>query len=371
MKRLFKIAVLAALLTVAGISGAGAQEFAWDVGFDFRFDNREYGNKGDMIAPSETLFGAFLRPVAGVGWGQGHSIMAGISCPTDFGSGKFMGTPEFLAYYNYSTDRVNVTAGIFPRSKSIGKYSYAFFSDSTRFYDANFEGLLLQYIGRNGYAEIGCDWNSLYSPTNREKFMLFFASRIHRGLSYAGLNATMYHHAGSGTVRGVVDNILTEAYIGLDLAGHVRYEKLYVQIAWLQAYQNDRKYVGKFVKPGGTEIEFGGEYKSFGLRNIMYSGGNLMPYYDSPYENDSGAPYACGLYFGDTFYRTGGNRLYERFELYYEPLLVNGVRLRISSVHHFDGIRWGWQQAVSLKIDIDNAMFCRTKPTDEQRTDLE
>ncbi|MFQ8807240.1 MAG: hypothetical protein ACLR8Y_22200 [Alistipes indistinctus] len=32
---------------------------------------------------------------------------------------------------------------------------------------------MLQYMGGRGYVEFGCDWNSMFSKTTREKFLLF------------------------------------------------------------------------------------------------------------------------------------------------------------------------------------------------------
>jgi hypothetical protein len=53
----------------------------------------------------------------------------------------------------------------------------------------------------------------------------------------------------------------------------------------------------------------------------------------------------------------GESGFYNRLELYWEPKLKDGLTLRISSVHHYDGAHWGWQQVVALRVNIGSDMF--------------
>ena len=334
-----------------------AQEFLWNADFDFRFDNREYGDPSKMIAPSGTLFGANLRPEAGVGWGYGHSLMLGLNIPADMGSENFMGDPELLAYYAYDGKRFRSALGLLPRKRLKGRYSYAFFSDSYRFYTPSIEGMLIQYVKPGWFVELGCDWNGLRSQTRREMFTILFAGEARKSFSYAGYTATLHHHAASDTAPGVVDNGLASFYFGLDFSELWRDAELRVQGAWVQAYQNDRRYVGIPVMPGGYELELALRQKDIGLRNTFYKGEDLMPYWNSPHEDAEGNPYSDKLYAGDPFYRVGESGFYNRLELYWQPKLKDGVSLRISSVHHFDGNHWGWQQVVALRVNIGSEMF--------------
>lgn len=335
----------------------GAQEFVWNADFDFRFDNREYGDPSKMIAPSNTLFGANLRPEAGLGWGYGHRLMLGTTIPADMGSENFMGDPELLAYYSYEGRRFCASLGLFPRKYLHGRYSYAFFSDSYRFYHSTIEGMLVQYIRPDWFVELGCDWNGLRSPTRREMFTIMFAGEARKSFSYAGYTATLHHHAASDTAPGVVDNGLVSFYVGLDFSSLWRDVELRVQGAWVKAYQNDRRYIGVPTMPGGYEIELAMRKKDIGMRNTFYKGEDLMPYWNSPYEDAEGGIYGDNLYFGDPFYRVGEKGYYNRFELYWQPKLKDGISLRISSVHHFDGNHWGWQQVVSMSVNIGSEMF--------------
>ncbi len=348
--RFLKHILIIVLAVGGGMGSAFGQRFIWEADMDFRFDNREF--KDTPLSESQTLFGARLIPQAGIGWGKGNSLMLGVDLLADFGQRTFYTDPALVFYYGYDWGKFRAAAGVFPRKKLIGTYSNAFFSDSVRFYDSELEGLLLQYVDRNGYLELGCDWNSMYSADRREKFMVFSAGSIRQGVAYAGYNFDMYHHAGSYTLGGVVDNILIYPYIGLDLSRRLFFDKLYLQVGWLQAFQNNRKYEGYYRKPNGAQIEARIEKRGIGIYNNLYLGDNLMPFYASNASDDH-QPYGSGLYFGEPFYRTESG-IYNRLEIYWEPFRKSDVKGRIASVHHFDGHHWVWQQVVSLSVTINH-----------------
>ncbi len=354
---MFRILGLWLCLVLATTTVARAQYILWDADFDFRFDNREYGDPSKMIAPSGTLFGANMRPEIGLGWGYGNKLMLGTTIPADMGSENFMGTPELLAYYAYSGNYFRTTLGLFPRERLKGRYSYAFFSDSFRFYKPTIEGMMVQYVRPSWFVELACDWNGLRSKTRREMFTIIFAGEARKSLSYAGYTATLHHHASSDSAIGVVDNGLADIYVGLDFTPLLHSIHLSFQAAWVQAYQNDRRHIGTPTTPGGYELELNMKRKDIGLRNTFYKGEDIMPYWNLPYEDGAGDIYGENLYFGDPFYRVGEKGFYNRLELFWEPKLSEGVNLRISSVHHWDGINWGWQQVVSLRVSIGSEMF--------------
>lgn len=153
-------------------------------------------------------------------------------------------------------------AGVVPRSRMIGEYSGAFFSDSVKYYDPNLTGLLLQYMGGRGYVEFGCDWNSMFSKTTREKFLLFSAGRLGLGarqMFFVGYNLTMYHHAGWDSSEepdptvgdGVVDNVLVEPFVGVDFTRIVPcMQELSLRAGWINGFQNDRQVCGRLCDAG-------------------------------------------------------------------------------------------------------------------------
>lgn len=353
MIRKLRFTILFALFVTVGVNSS-AQKFLWETGFKFKFDNREYGD--NKLDESATYFGARLTPQVGLGWGSGNALMIGADLLAAFGSASSSIPVDVIFYYRYIDSKYGVYAGRFPRKYSIGNYSNAFFSEYVSFYDSNFDGLLANYKGENGYVEFICDWNSMYADNQREKFGIYSAGRLNIGAFYGGYNLSLFHHAGSVTERGVVDNILIYPFIGMNLAPKSKFTSLYLQIGWLQAFQNDRRYIDRYVKPGGVQIDFRIERWGFGIYNSFYGGEGLMPYYKSTVE---GQPdYGNGLYSGEPFYRAD---VYNKLELYWQRNIRKDIAIKISSVHHYAEKQWMWQQILSLQVTLSDDMF-RKKP---------
>ena len=387
------------------VSGGGVREekempkvhLAYDVNFEMNFDNRE--NRSDL-STSMTIFGARLTPEIGIGVEQGdgarHRVMLGIDVMKDFGRGpdgsqdgtvpgnKGYGNAdlfhEMTLYYMLEmkmgkTD-FSLTAGIFPKRYSMSsEYSPAFISDSLKFYDNNYEGLLLSFSRPKSYYEVGCDWMGMFGRYERERFMLFShgRSRILPWLSL-GYTAYMYHYACSATVDGVVDNVLVNPTVCVDLAPFVPLQQLSLTLGWLQGAQQDRLNVGKYVFPCGGEAIFDIRKWNTGIRNRLFIGCDMMPYYDS--RDAGGYKYGTGLYWGDPFYRlfSGSDirfdkdqprhydrnkavSIYDRLEVYYEPRIADFVNLRVGLVAHFlESGYAGFHQQVSLIFNLQELL---------------
>lgn len=334
---------------------AFAQRLLWDVDFDFKFDNKEYAAVTNDV--SVTNFTARLTPQIGIGWGQGNAFMVGVDVMNDFGNGTDAPT-EMIVYYKWSDERFGTCLGRFPRRNLIGDYSYAFFSDYMQYYDTNIDGLAGRYIGRNGYIELVLDWDGMMVGEQREKFSIFSAGRIAYGSFYGGYNLRVYHFAGSETVRGVVDNILAYPFAGADFTEFLpRFSKLYLQVGWLQSFQNDRRYVGHYVTPGGIQIDAHIERWGFGIYNSLYLGDNIMPYYTGTV--DGQPDYGAGLYAGEPFYRTNTG-IYNRFEVYYKHRFSSNVYIAASIICHYDGDGC-WLQQLRLQVNLFDRMFRKSR----------
>lgn len=381
----FKYSLLVLLLTFSLPLWAGEDEkvkFIYDVDFEMRFDNREFYRSD--FSRSMTVFGARLTPSVGLYLpqnevGMEHRLMLGIDVMKDFGASpvsKLLGgdltetSPrlnnaalfrELTLYYhlNRQTERTGLElyAGIFPRRASEGEYSDVFFSDSLKYYDNNLEGILLKIRRPKAYWEVGCDWMGQYGQVRKEKFMIFSSGRSRITPFFnVGYSAYMYHFAGSEIARGVVDNILLNPYLTFDFGLMTGFQELSVRLGWLQGMQNDRKFVGHYVFPGGGEIDLGVKKWNVGLRNRLFCGTDMMPYYNSL--DAGGDKYGSRLYFGDPFYRmhddgTAGIGIYDRFEVFYEPHIGKYLTVRIAARFHFHGARYsGCQQIVSLNFNI-------------------
>lgn len=343
MKNTIKILLVAVvMMTTNNLFG---QKPIWNVDFLTEFDNREYGGE-NPIARSQTIFGSRLTPQLGVEWGK-NKLVAGTNVIFEFGADPFEVNPDLLLYYNYDSEKYKAYVGAFPRTKMLGQFSTAFFNDSIRFFDNNLEGFMLQYTGKRGFFELGLDWNSRQASEVREKFMIYSAGQINRGLFYAGYALTVYHHAGSAEVDGVVDNILVQPYVGVNLSHKTFLDSLNIQGGYLQAMQNDRRYEGKYVRPGGAVIDITVEKYGFGIYNSLYLGKGIMPYY---------MYYGTGLYSGDPFYRTDK---YNRLEVYWQQFRKGDINLKVSSVHHYDGEKWNWQQLLTFNVNINRRTFSK------------
>ena len=321
-----------------------AQQFLWSVDVDMRFDNREYG-KSPYNWP-QTIFGGYINPLVGLGW-RGNSIQVGATALRNFGAPARDTEFNFLFFYNYHDSRFNVSAGIIPRRQVIGG-SEAFFNDSIKFFDNTIDGLLLQYRHDNDYVELFCDWDGHQTETARERFIVYSSGRYYPlPWLFGEYEFMMHHHAGTSLEGEVVDNVWLYPRIGVDFAKRLWFDKLRLSVGWIHSFQNDRAYVGRYVKPHGLQVEARVEKYKIGLYNTLFVGNGMMPYYKA---------YGSSLYTGDAFYRTRDN-VYNRLEAYWYPFQNEKFDLKVSTVHHFDGVKWNSQQLITFNVLIDNDMF--------------
>ena len=348
--------------------------FVYDLDFDMQFDNREFD--GTSYTSSMTVFGARVTPALGVGLqqknGTKHRLMVGIDIMKNFGAASKNSElfDEMTLYYDVKKQLgktgFEMVAGIFPRRYAEGSYSQAFYSDSLRFYDNNLEGLLLKFSRPKAYFEIGCDWMGMYDTFSRERFQIF-SSGEGKVLPFLSLGyaASLYHFSCSGVSIGVVDNALINPYLRFDLASVADMQALSVRLGWFQALQNDRANVGHYVFPGGAEVVMEVQKWNVGVRNDMFIGTDMMPYYNAV--DNAGYKYGNVLYMGSPFYRVwddgrDGIGLADRLEVYYAPKFgAPYLDMKVSAIFHFDGEKYcGCRQMVSLNFNLEK-LLCRKK----------
>lgn len=344
--------------------------FAYDLNFDMQFDNREFYKSA--YTSSMTVFGTRLTPAVGVDLeqknGARHRLMLGVDVLKNFGAANKSSElfKEITLYYNVQKQLgktgFEMVAGVFPRRFAEGNYSTAFYSDSLRFYDNNLEGLLLKFSRPKAYFEVGCDWMGRYDTYTRERFQIF-SSGEGQVLPFMsiGYAASLYHFSCSGVSDGVVDNFLVNPYLRFDLASKADLEMLSVRLGWLQALQNDRAHVGQYVFPGGAELVMQVQKWNVGIKNDMFVGKDMMPYYNT-FDN-AGYKYGNLLYMGSPFYRVwddgrDGVGLADRLEVYYAPKFgAPYLNLKVSAIFHFDGRKYcGCRQMVSLNFNLEKLL---------------
>ncbi len=357
--------------------------FAYDVDFEMNFDNREFYRSD--FSESMTIFGARLTPSVGISIPQSshamnHKLMLGIDIMKDFGAEhkNVELFREMTLYYKMEKHSgktgLELYAGIFPRKAMAGSYSDAFFSDSLKFYDNNLEGLLIKIHRPKSYYEVGCDWMGQKSYDVKEKFMIFSAGYSDITpwfqIGYAGY---MLHFAGSVKARGVVDNILLNPFVKFDVGSKLNFQEFSFRLGWLQAMQHDREFVGHYVFPRGGELDLTVRNWNIGIRNRLFYGTDMMPYYNNP--DTAGDKYGTRLYFGDPFYRihdtaaipgddtfpgSSANStpgLYDRLDIFYEPHIGKYLTIRISARFHFHSMTYsGCQQLVGIVFNLNELL---------------
>lgn len=345
---------------------------AYGVDFDTDFDNRELDPSS--FSNSMTIFAARFLTTIGIDIVQSadvdHQVMTGLDLTRDFGTPRndFMG--ELLLNYRlrkrFNGNELTILAGVFSKETMEGDYSRAFFSDSLMVYDDNIDGVLVKLKKPNAYYELGCDWMGQIGEGRRERFMVFSNGEgAVAPLLRLGYSAYMYHFADSYEVHGVVDNILVNPYARLVLGKRTGLQKLDVKLGWMQGFQNDRKNIGRYVFPGGCEMDIDVRNWNVGIRNTLFLGEDMMPLYNK--KDAGGFKYGSDLYYGDPFYRVYDNGskafgTYDRLEAYYEPWIGSYLKVRVSAVFHFNNFKYsGCQQMFTLNFDLHELLRLKKK----------
>lgn len=340
----FWVGLLTWLVSSQNTQGQG---FLWEMDFAFRFDNREYAHS--TLAPSLTHFGVAAAPRIGYSWNEGHTLFAGADLQQPFGMPGQALQANWLMYYEFQGDALQAQAGIFPRNKISGDYPHAFF-DESQFFDTALEGLRLHYAYRpDGFLEFVTDWNGCKYEHSRERFRIFMYGKQSFGEFFIAVPFLLHHYANSDYVRGVVDNIWIYPHLGWHRdAGNWQVEG---RLGWLKTFQNDRRQGKGYTNPGGLQAELSVQYGSLKCLNSLYFGENLLPYYQTL--DAGGNAYADRLYLGNAFYRTNTG-FYDQLELRWEPIRSETFQLAIRSIHHFTGKESGWQQLVTLQVNLSS-----------------
>ena len=389
--RFFLLSIISLLSVTVAAKDSTSVRLAYDVDFDMDFDNREFYRSS--FTNSMTIFGARLTPSVGAdvvhdgGWS--HRVMIGVDVMKDFGASPVAPEisvdgenetsarqtnldlfREITLYYKlgrrFDRTELDIYTGIFPRRFMKGSYSRAFFSDSLMFYDNNLEGLLVQISRPQAHFEIGCDWMGKIGESRRERFMIFTSGEgsvlPFMSLGYA---AYMYHFACTRRIDGVVDNILVNPYVKFDFSDMTGLQTFGFSLGWLQAMQNDRLHVGRYVFPRGGQLDVEIGHWNAGVRNTLFYGTDLMPYYNA--HDAGGYKYGNHLYMGSPFYRvhddgSTGAGIYDRLEAFYEPVVGRFLKIRVAAVFHFNGSRYsGCQQMVTFGFNLQNLLYGKRK----------
>ncbi len=366
------------LLALVCVLSTAQVRFDYNVSTETLFDNRECDKQGNLYTNSCTIFGTNVIPEVGLrattgsedgGYGAKglayHHFMVGVELQKDFGSKQKIGDvfKELTIYYNLEKQispkcKFEMTAGIMPRSYSREEYSEVFYSDSIRFYDTNYEGLIFRFERPKSAFELGCDWMGQFDKGSRERFMLFSAGHGDPlpwlRLGYSGY---MFHFANSYEVRGVVDNAIFNPYAKFDLACIVPMQELSAKLGYIIAYQRDRINMPHATLPMGGELVTVARKWNVSIKNTLYFGQDLMPLYNC--KDAGGYKYGNVLYYGDPHYRVRPNgeaattpAVMDHVEAFWEPHIAPGLDLKVGAIFYFNKGYSGSCQIISVKFDL-------------------
>lgn len=351
IKRYLSVFFLLFMLSVSG----NAQKLLWNVGFDTKFDNHEFLKM--PVGESKTLFGLFLAPTIGFGWGEddAHSLMIGGDIFRSFGDYVTPYTCDLQIYYHLNKEHFNVYAGAFPTLDSFDEYSTAFISDEKRFSDVVLEGVKFGYKNDKGYVNVIFDWALRNSSFTSEILSLFSSSRFSFDWFYLGYLCNVNHYAIDIMAENVVDNIWVNPFVGFSFSRMTPFEVLDFRLGWIHTFQRDRWVSMDMTTPYGGQFDVTLQKWGVGIKNTVYVGQNLMPYYNRT--NSYGDIYGSGLYYGDVMYSIDSG-FYDRLEAYWNAYSNNFLDVKVSAVMHSDRFgNLGWQQKASLNVNLDNVSW--------------
>ena len=147
------------LLIFVSVISAFPQEILYKAGLHNFFDNNEFS--GSPEGESQTMAGVHFVPQIGLEFNKKHRIFTGVDAMHEYGSDKFIGYLNPVAYYEFDNNPFRFYMGAFPRKMVLDKYPLFFFQDSINNYRPTMTGFFWEYYSKKGdYLNIWLDWTS-------------------------------------------------------------------------------------------------------------------------------------------------------------------------------------------------------------------
>lgn len=318
------------------------QQFRWDVGLDYFFDNTEYGKS--TFVNSQTMNGVRFQPLVGLTWDEKHTIYGGIHLLKIPGTKTVLDKTELTLFYEYQTPNVIFKAGAFPRRDALSDYNTFFFKDSVQNFNPLMRGVFWQIGKRDTYLNIWMDWTSYASATSREKFYFGFSGKVTKGLFFADFQSYVHHNANTLPPilgEGVRENWLLQSTLGLHYAHKNDFEAI-LAAGVLAGYERDRRFEEAFYKPVGFVGRLDAEYQGIGTKNTLYLGNSHLRMYDK---------FGDDLYAGTQFLR---GKAYWQSEYYVRLIESNRVKAKFNINLHFSESNIYFQQMLTVSARIGN-----------------
>ena len=298
------------------------------------FDNREVNSPYQR---SQTIFGSQLAGEIGLQFGANQIMIGGLGIK-NFGE-KGLAETAFTFYYHYEQGHFSGAFGAFPRERLKSELPDIFLYDSIRYYSPNLSGALFQYTGRNGYAELYCNWRNKQGPTEREIFEIVSDGRFNKKEFYAGWNFQLTHFSVPEESDNfyVYDKLMLNPYIGVESSRLNWLDAFAINIGMMLSCNRDRKDM-EWKLPVG----FLGDVKfrkwRFELHDRLYAGKEQFSDYDT---------YGMALHQGDPYYRSN---LYNRTDITFYLLNKNYIQCHVTASFHYTEKKIDNSQLIILRI---------------------
>lgn len=327
---------------------AYSQKLLWGVDLQAYIDNREYKSEYQI---SQSILGVNAIPEIGVGFDKHHAIMGGVSVGINFGSCNFVDRITPTLYYNFDYKPFKFKAGIFNKDVVYDSMPRALMYDSLHYFRPTMAGIFWQFEKKWGKINVWLDWIGCLTRTTREDFT--FGSSAHftpLPTLYGGWNGYLHHSTGNKKIDSPDYRPLTEytaylVYVGANLAPLTPLDKLYVDAGFMGSYTRVRGRDPQQYSSNGLQIRAGIEWQGIGVENTYYTGGDMMPLWDT---------YGSELFLGDPFYK---NCAYNRTDIYINFINTSKVKVCFDLAMHFaqNKLSWGQMLKVSVNINSSNA----------------
>jgi hypothetical protein len=343
--------VFCLLLAFCTLSALQAQEYRWKVGFDYFFDNTEYG-KSSFI-DSETMNGIWLSPTGSIVWDSCHSLHAGVNLLKIPGMQKAIDKTDVTVYYQYQTRNILFRAGSFSRNEVLNNYNTFFFKDSVNNFIPLIQGIFFRVGSSDNFLNAWFDRTGYATPETRESFFGGLSGRVSKNLFFADFQSYMFHYSGTHPATpgmGVSENMQLQASIGLQYTNQNDFTGT-TSVGTLIGYERDRRYEDRVYKPVGFTARVDAEYRGVGVKNTLYVGDKRMRLADV---------FGGDLYWGTQFLQAG---FYLKNEWYIRLIESDRAKARFNCNLHFSEGSIMLQQMLSVLVSIDNRPRAEKKKT--------
>lgn len=330
------------ILVLLLFTTASAQEYHWEVGLDYFFDNIEY--KKSSFIDSETMNGVWLSPIGSITWNNTHSLNAGVNLLKIPGTDKMIDEANTIIYYQYSTPKILFRAGSFPKDELLNNYNNFFFKDSVNNFIPQMEGVFLRIGNNDKFFNAWFDRTGYATANSKEHFFVGMSGRASRGILFADFQSYMYHLSNTKPATpgvGVSENLQLQTTLGVEYNDGERFKGL-LAAGTLLGYERDRRFESELYKPAGFVVRADAELWGIGTKNLFYIGDPRMR-----------LAYTFGgeLYWGTQFLQS---KSYLKNEWYIRFIESDHVKVKFNCNFHLNQGHVMMQQALTVSATIDN-----------------